>query len=59
VGVLLCAFGTFWVGEGAGISWPADDLSLVGLCLGFLAVALATVSLCIRRRVLARTELAR
>jgi uncharacterized membrane protein len=59
VGVLLCAFGTFWVGEGAGIAWPGDDLSLVGLCLGFLAVALATVSLCIRRRVLARTALVR
>jgi uncharacterized membrane protein len=59
VGVLLCAFGTFWVGEGAGMAWPGDDLSLIGLCLGFLLVALATVSVCIRRRMLARPELVR
>jgi hypothetical protein len=39
VGVLLCAFGTFWVGEGAGIAWPGAELSLVGLCLGFLLAA--------------------
>ncbi len=59
VGVLLCAFGTFWVGEGAGIAWPGADLSLIGLCIGFLLVALATVSVCGRRRTLARRECAR
>jgi uncharacterized membrane protein len=53
VGVLLCGFGTFWVGEGAGINWPGSDLSLLWLCLGFLLVALGTVSLCARRRVAA------
>jgi uncharacterized membrane protein len=51
VGVLLCGFGTFWVGEGASIVWPGGDLSLLWLCLGFLLVALGTVSLCARRRV--------
>ncbi|WP_237479139.1 COG4280 domain-containing protein [Lichenibacterium dinghuense] len=46
VGVLLSGFGTFWVGEGIGLDWPGADLSIVGLCLGFLAVALAAVPLC-------------
>jgi Ca2+/H+ antiporter, TMEM165/GDT1 family len=49
VGVLLSGFGTFWVGEGAGLAWPGDDLSLLWLCLGFVLVALGTVSLCARR----------
>jgi uncharacterized membrane protein len=53
VGVLLCGFGTFWVGEGAGIGWPGGDLSLLWLCLGFLLVALGAVSLCTRHRVAA------
>ncbi len=46
VGVLLSGFGTFWVGEGLGLDWPGADLSIPWLCLGFLAVALATVPLC-------------
>jgi uncharacterized membrane protein len=49
VGVLLSGFGTFWVGEGAGIAWPGGDLSLLWLCFGFLLVALGTVALCARR----------
>jgi uncharacterized membrane protein len=48
VGVLLCAFGTFWIGEGAAIVWPGGDVSLVALGIGFLVVALGTVSLCRR-----------
>jgi uncharacterized membrane protein len=54
VGVLLCAFGTFWVGEGTGIAWPGGDLSIIGLCLGFLGVALVTVAVCARRRLESR-----
>jgi uncharacterized membrane protein len=50
VGVLLCGFGTFWVGEGAGLAWPGDDLSLLWLLSGFLLVALGTVFLCAGRR---------
>lgn len=46
VGVLLCAFGVFWVGEGMGLAWPGGDLSMPGLTAGFLAVAAAAVPLC-------------
>lgn len=30
-GVILMAFGTFWLGEGVGIEWPLGDLALVVL----------------------------
>ena len=46
VGVLLSAFGTFWVGEGAHFLWPAGDWSILGLVLGYLLIALLTVPLC-------------
>jgi uncharacterized membrane protein len=46
VGVLLCAFGAFWVGEGIGVAWPAADWSILALIAGFLAVALVSVPLC-------------
>jgi uncharacterized membrane protein len=44
VGVLLSAFGTFWVGEGLGVRWPAADLALVGLAAAFWAVAMLGVA---------------
>lgn len=44
VGVLLSAFGTFWVGEGFGFVWPGDDWSILALTLGFLVVALLAAS---------------
>jgi uncharacterized membrane protein len=31
VGVLLCAFGTFWGAEGAGASWPGSDAAILML----------------------------
>ncbi len=46
VGVLLSAFGTFWIGEGAGLDWPGEDWSLLLLFAGFLASAFGAVSLC-------------
>jgi len=46
VGVLLCAFGTFWVGEGMGLDWPGEDWSLLALLAGFLAAAVVAVRLC-------------
>lgn len=49
VGVLLSGFGTFWVGEGAGLPWPGVDWAIPGLCAGYLCIALLAVSLCRRR----------
>jgi len=46
VGVLLSAFGAFWVGEGAGLAWPGADWSILSLIAAFLALALAMVVLC-------------
>jgi uncharacterized membrane protein len=46
VGVLLTAFGAFWVGEGVGLEWPGEDWSILGLVAGFLLVALAAVPWC-------------
>lgn len=53
VGVLLSAFGTFWVGEGIGVAWPGADWVLLALVAGFLGIALLAVPLCRGRRVLA------
>ncbi len=46
VGVLLSAFGTFWVGEGAGVAWPGDDLAMPVLMAAYLAIALCLVPIC-------------
>jgi uncharacterized membrane protein len=43
VGVLLSAFGTFWLGEGIGAAWPGADWSLPALVTGYLVAALAYV----------------
>jgi uncharacterized membrane protein len=46
VGVLLSAFGTFWVGEGSHIAWPGGDLAIPVLITAYLALALALVPIC-------------
>jgi Ca2+/H+ antiporter, TMEM165/GDT1 family len=43
VGVLLSGFGTFWVGEGAGVVWPGRDLAIPCLMAAWLAIALCLV----------------
>ena len=46
VGVLLCSFGTFWVGEGMGMNWPGGDVSLAALNIGYLAAGFLLLRLC-------------
>ena len=43
VGIMLSAFGTFWVLEGLGGSWPGADVAVLGLAMGYGLVALITV----------------
>jgi uncharacterized membrane protein len=52
VGLLLTTFGTFWATEGAGASWPGDDVALVPI-LGFFCLASLAAVRMLRR---ARTE---
>jgi len=44
VGVMLTAFGIFWAAEGAGVSWPAGDVSILGLVAFVVAFAAALVA---------------
>ena len=46
VGVLLSAFGTFWVGEGADLVWPGGDWSILALVVGYLAAAVVAAAVC-------------
>jgi uncharacterized membrane protein len=43
VGVMLSAFGLFWVGEGLGVNWPGDDLSILAFVVLFLGIAGALI----------------
>jgi len=54
VGVMLTSFGIFWSAEGAGVSWPGADASLLGL-IGFMVlVSLGLVEI-LRRALATRT----
>ncbi len=50
VGMLLTSFGCFWSAEGVGVSWPGDELSLVGVIVFFALVSAALVRALRRRR---------
>jgi uncharacterized membrane protein len=51
VGVLLTAFGIFWVGEGRGDPWPGDDLVIFILVAGIFLISLGAVQMAKRRRI--------
>jgi uncharacterized membrane protein len=50
VGVMLCAFGTFWGAEGAGAEWPGGDVALLVLVPAIGGYALALVAVLRRTR---------
>jgi uncharacterized membrane protein len=39
VGILITAFGMFWFGEGIGVSWPYQDVAILGLAALLLLVS--------------------
>jgi uncharacterized membrane protein len=39
VGIMLCAFGAFWLGEGVQLPWPGHDLALIALIAAFAVAA--------------------
>jgi uncharacterized membrane protein len=43
VGIMLCAFGAFWLGEGVHLPWPGRDLALVALIALFAAASFVAV----------------
>jgi len=51
VGLLLTSFGCFWGAEGAGVDWPGDELSLLGVIAFFAAVSFVLVRGLRRRRI--------
>src|SRR5580700_6249199 len=51
VGVILSSFGAFWLGEGIGVAWPAQDLSIPAMIVGFGLISLAAVPICRARGV--------
>ena len=56
VGVMLSAFGTFWVGEGVGLQWIGGDAAVLALMAVFLGVAIGLVELCRRARGMAMAK---
>ena len=44
VGIMLSAFGLFWLVEGLGGAWPGGDLAILALMIGFLGASLLIVT---------------
>jgi uncharacterized membrane protein len=51
VGLLLTSFGCFWAAEGAGVDWPGDELSLLGVIVFFVVLSRVLVVALQRRRI--------
>lgn len=51
VGLMLTAFGIFWVGEGSGHPWPGGDLALLGILAALLLFSMLAVRLARKSRV--------
>jgi len=61
VGVLLAAFGTFWLTEGLGLEWPGPasatpDLAIPFLIAGYLCIAMWLIPACKARAGMTRVE---
>jgi uncharacterized membrane protein len=54
VGVILASLGTFWAGEGFGVGWPLDAVSVLALAALYLGAARLAISL-LRRPLRATT----
>jgi uncharacterized membrane protein len=50
VGLLLTSFGSFWSAEGAGVEWPGDEVSLLGVIAFFVVASFVLVRALRRRR---------
>src|SRR5262249_35028499 len=50
VGILISAFGVFWVSEGLGFEIPGEDLSIIAFALVLLASAMMAVRLATAQR---------
>jgi uncharacterized membrane protein len=48
VGVLLTSFGIFWGGEGAGVSWPGENLAILG-AIAYIALLSLVLTPLLRR----------
>jgi uncharacterized membrane protein len=55
VGLLLTTFGTFWAAEGAGVDWPGDELSILGLLAFLTGLSFLLVRVLRRQRLALRT----
>lgn len=44
VGIMLSSFGLFWVGEGAGVHWPGNDLAILFSIALFSLVTVASIA---------------
>jgi uncharacterized membrane protein len=51
VGLLLTSFGCFWAAEGAGVDWPGDEVSLLGVIAFFIVLSRLLVVALQRRRI--------